>query len=481
MNGRVIETSLVRSAALRGIRVDGSSPAVLESLPFSAARKFSACVIDSSPKRMMILLGAPDVLLERVRMSSSLKEKILAQIDALASSGALVLGVASRALRTKTVSWSDESSFEGLTFEGLITLRDPVRPGVPDALRSLHRAGICMVIMTGDHRGTALAVARVVGMDFLEGSVIDATELRMLSDEAVISMLSRIYVVARVSPEDKLRMVRLYQRAGEVVAMTGDGVNDAPSIKQADIGIAMGSGTAVARDVADLVLLDDNYETIAAAAEEGRQVIHNIRKVMVYLLSNVADALFLIGGSLLMGLTLPLSALQILWVNFFADSFPAVAFAFERDGGLSGKPYRLQEGLFDPLMRFLILFIGIATSALLFFLYWFLLREGYHPDLVRTFIFACFGSYTLIVAFPVRSLEKSIFEYPAFSNRYLLAGAGIGIVLMALSIYLPFFQSLFNTVSLPLVWILGVIAVWVINIAAIEFGKWLFRKDGVRV
>ena len=184
--------------------------------------------------------------------------------------------------------------------------------------------------MTGDHRGTAEAIAREAGMHIGTLGVLDAEELRTLSDDALKKRFSTVRVISRVSPLDKMRVVRVLQEMGEVVAMTGDGVNDAPSIKRADVGIAMGSGTEVARDVADLVLLDDNFETIVAAVEEGRQIMHNIRKVLVYLLSSVADALILIGGALLMGLALPVNALQILWVNFFSDSFPAVAFAFEK-------------------------------------------------------------------------------------------------------------------------------------------------------
>ena len=206
--------------------------------------------------------------------------------------------------------------------------------------------------------------------------------------------------------------------------------------------------------------------------------MHNIRKVLVYLLSDTADELFLIGGALLTGLALPLNALQILWVNFFSDSFPAVAFAFEKNiDGLTYRPQSAKTGLFDPTMRFLILFIGFSTSALLFVLYWLLLRTGFPEDIVRTFIFASFGSYTLFLVFSVRSLEKSIFEYPFFSNRYLVAGVGVGIFFRVIAIYVPFMQSLLKTVSLPTPWLLGVALIGLLNILAVEFGKWIFRKN----
>jgi Ca2+-transporting ATPase len=330
--------------------------------------------------------------------------------------------------------------------------------------------------MTGDHRGTAEAIAREVGLRIGAGSVLDATELRGLGKDELMRRLSTLRVISRVSPLDKMMIVKTLQEMGEVVAMTGDGVNDAPSIRQADIGIAMGSGTEVARDVADLVLLDDNFETIVAAVEEGRQIMKNIRKVLVYLISSVANELLLIGGALLLGLPLPLNALQILYVNFFSDSFPAIAFAFEKgEGTLDGRPSK-RGSLFDPLMRSLILFLGFSTSAFLFGLYWLLLHLGFQTELVQTFIFASFGSYTLFLAFALRELDKSIFKYNLFSNSYLIGGVSIGVILMLLAIYLPALQSMLGTVALSAVWMSGVVLIGLLSVAGVELGKALFRR-----
>jgi Ca2+-transporting ATPase len=480
MNGRVLEMSLVQSAALQGVYADDikKKSSVLSFLPFNAINKFSVSLVREGGKHTLIFFGAPDIFITHSTLTPIAQEEMLKTIDSLARSGELVVGVASKEIEAKEdFTFSKDLKITGLSFKGLITLRDPVRSSAKEAIRRVEFAGIRTMLVTGDHRGTAEAIAREVGMDIREGSVLDAVALRLLSDEELKKRLPLVRVISRVSPLDKLRIVKMLQEMGEVVAMTGDGVNDAPSIKQADIGIAMGSGTEVARDVADLVLLDDNFETIAAAVEEGRQILHNIRKVLVYLLSSVADELFLIGGALIAGMTLPLNALQILWVNFFSDSFPAIAFAFEKNGGgTSRHPRDAKAGLFDPLMKFLILFIGLFTSALLFILYWSLLRAGFPEELVRTFIFASFGSYTLFLAFSVRNLEKNIFAYPTFSNRFLVAGTGIGIVLMGAAIYTPFLQTLLDTVSLPLPWLLGVVAVGVVNITAVECGKWLFRR-----
>ena len=483
MTGRVLETALVRSAALQGYITEEikSRNFIVNSLPFNAVNKFSAVLTRTHGKHQLIFFGAPDIFVLHSSLPEAARDEMLKKIHSLASAGELVVGVATKETEpTKDFTFSKDLKFTHLTFEGLITLRDPIRPNVKDAVHLVEEAGIKTIIMTGDHRGTAEALAKEVGIPVETGSVIDAVELRELSDSELKKRLPSVSVISRVSPLDKMRVTKLFQEMGEVVAMTGDGVNDAPSIKQADIGIAMGSGTEVAREVADLVLLDDNFETITAAIEEGRQIMNNIRKVLVYLLSSVADELLLIGGALIVGLPLPLNALQILWVNFFSDSFPAVAFAFEENiDGMTRRPHSLKGGLFNPLMKFLIVFIGLSTSSLLFVLYWLLLRAGFSQDMVRTFIFASFGTYTLFSTFSIRSLRKSIFSYRIFANRYLVAGVSIGVVLMGAAIYLPALQRIFDTVALPPLWLGGVVLIGLLNILATEFGKWIFRRKEI--
>jgi len=478
MNGRIMEVALTRAAALRGMPLSEITDKknVLQTMPFNAVQKFSATLLRRGSLHTLVFLGAPDILLLASNLPPGKKEEALEEIESLASSGERVLGLATKEVpHAENFSFSRDLELSGLLFSGLISFRDPVRPGIKTAIREVADAGIKTVILTGDHRGTAVSVAREIGLPASPESVLDASELAVLPEGALRERLPRLSVISRVTPVDKLRIAKMFQERGEIVAMTGDGVNDAPALKQADVGVAMGSGTEVAQSVADLVLLDDNFETIVAAIDEGRQILRNIKKVLVYLLSNVADGLILIGGAIVFGVPLPLNALQILWVNFFSDSFPAVAFAFERDGGgLSGKPHR-KLLLFDPLMKFLILIIGLLTSILLFVLYYILLRAGYEETLVRTFIFAAFGSYTLLLAFSIRSLEKSIFAYPPFGNRYLNLGVLLGLILMAAAVYLPPLQSLFGTVALPLGWALGVCGVGIANIALIEIAKRFFK------
>lgn len=481
VSGPIMEVALVRAAALRGIHLERvkKSAIIDQALPFNAVNKFSVSLLRKADMHTLVFFGAPDILVERSTLDEPTRRQVHATINSLARAGKRVLGVAAKEThRRHDLSLSHELDATKLEFEGLIAFSDPVRPGVGEAIRRVELGGIRTIIVTGDHLGTAETIAKEVGLPLGEHSSIEASELARLSDEEFARRLPHLRVIARVSPLDKVRIVRTLRSMGEIVAMTGDGVNDAPSIKEADVGIAMGSGTEVARSVADLVILDDNFETIAAAVDEGRQIMSNIRKVIVYLLSTVMDELVLIGGALIAGVALPLNALQILWVNFFSDSFPAVAFAFEKNiDGLSSRTRKTSARLFDPLMRFLVLVVGLSSSALLLALYLALLYAGYDEALVRTFIFACFGSYTLFVAFSVKSLEKSVFSYSPFSNPYLVAGVGVGIVLMLAAIYAPSLQSIFGTIALPPLWLLAVLAVGALNILAIEAGKWVFREQ----
>lgn len=479
VDGKIMEVAIVKSLVERGYGYEEimNKKNVLQSVPFNPVSKFSVSYIKHGEKHLLVFFGAPDILLSHSELSATEKEKYMSQVDSLALGGERVLGIAIKEVaHTGDLSLSKHVPIAHLLFGGLITFVDPIRPSIKNTIALIKQAGVRTVILTGDHRGTAMAVAREIGMELGEESVMDASELESLSEQELKNRLPKLSVISRVTPFDKMKIARFFQELGEVVAMTGDGVNDAPSLKQANVGIAMGSGTEVAQSVSDLVLLDDNFESIVAAIEEGRQILSNIRKVLVYLLSNVADGLILIGGSLISGLPLPLNALQILWVNFFADSFPAISFAFERDAeSFSHKPSK-KNYLFDPLMKFLIIAIGLSTSTLLFAIYYYLMKIGYDENLVKTFTFAAFGTYTLMTALSVRSLDKGIFSYSFFSNKYMTVGIGFGFALMALAIYAPVLQVVFDTVYLPLNWAIGVLLVGLLNILLIEVTKYFFNK-----
>ncbi|MDO8584499.1 MAG: cation-transporting P-type ATPase [bacterium] len=485
MFGRPLEVALTRGAAKRGVMPTHHKEAMRDRLPFTSERKFSAVLLaPAEGPSQLVFLGAPDILLRHTTLPEHERIALAEHINTLALNGERVLGVATRILEAEGDKRLSPSSFSAtmlahLTFEGLIAFRDPLRPTVKDAIRRVANAGVRTVIVTGDHRGTAEAVARELGL--IEGSnaVLDGEDLQHLTPSELASRAKQISVYARVTPEQKMMLVQMYRRQGEVVAVTGDGINDAPALKEADIGVAVGSGTDVAKSAADLIILDDNFETIVAAIEEGRRIVENIRKIIVYFFSGILDELILVGGSFLAGFALPINALQILFINFISDSLPAVAFAFEhRADGTSAKPKNIRRHMFDKKIRFLILTTGVLTSLALFLLYAILLRLDVAEDVVRTFIFASFSTYTLFLAFALRSLEKSIFSYNPFSNHYLNIGVGVGIALTLAMLYIPAANGIFHTVPLPLPWLLGVFVVGLLNITAAELGKWLFRREG---
>ncbi|MFH0792105.1 MAG: cation-transporting P-type ATPase, partial [bacterium] len=348
--GRALEISLVKGAVLKGALLTRvlEQSTILDRLPFDSKYKFSASIFETDSRIRLALFGAPEIILGFTNLSQEEREKVIVEIEKKAFAGERVLGVASRLVDASYKNILRQQNFNNLDFDGLITFRDPLRPHVSQAINEIAAAGVKTIIVTGDHRGTAEAVARELGIVDGKGVVLTGNDLMYLTGEELEARSREATLYARVTPEQKVMITKLYQERGEVVAVTGDGINDAPALHIADIGIAVGSGTDVAKSAADLVILDDNFETIVAAIKEGRRILHNIRKVIIYLLSDSLDEIFLIGGSLLAGIAMPINALQILFINLFSDSFPAIAFAFE-DGinDIENHPQKLHKNLFD--------------------------------------------------------------------------------------------------------------------------------------
>lgn len=475
--GRAMESSLVRDAAKHGVILPSlsSGHAIVERLPFNSTNKYSAVTTATEGGYRLSLMGAPEILLAFCDLSPATEQAIRSVIETRAASGERILGVIAKDSTVRPEL--TPAGFRHFTFQGLLTFRDPLRPGVADQISRIRESGVKTVIVTGDHRGTAESIARQIGILEPDSLILDGGELAKLSKDELLRCLDKVRVFARVTPEQKLMLVGYYRENGEVVAVTGDGVNDAPALRDADIGIAVGSGTEVAKAASDLILLKDDFGTIVAAIEQGRVILNNIRKVIVYLLSDSLDELILIGGSLIFGLPLPLTALQILFVNLFSDSFPAVAFAFENGHRPRRRPLPLAKNLMDREMRFLVLVVGVSFSVLLFILYVTLGRLGYPLDLVKTFIFASFGTYTLFVALSLRSFSTSIFRYNPFSNPQLTIGVAIGLILTFMAVYFPPLQKALDNVPLPASWLAAVVLVGLLNVLGVEFGKYLFNRN----
>ncbi len=440
-------------------------------LPFNSTNKFSIAEKDG----LYIVMGAPDILLKRSNISKEEYLKLEEWIEATSRNGKRLIGLATFKNKNPGKHIALENA-ENLDFAGMLVFYDPIRPEVPNAISVIESHGIKIVLVTGDLKGTAISVAKSLNWNVTENEVLVGSELRTLSDEELLSALPRMKIFARVTPEDKLRIGQLYQKLGEVVAMTGDGVNDAPALKAMDIGISLGSGSDVAKSAADLVLLDDNFETISLAIDEGHRILANVRKTVVYLMSNSLDEVFVIGGSLIMGLALPLTALQIIWVNLFTGSLPALAFAF--DENMDRKKYFKKESkrIFTKEVKVLTFSIGILSSFFLFLLYYLLLKNISDIKEAHSIFFVCFAAYILAVSFSFRSLYNPLFSYAMFSNKKLNWSIVIAFVILILTMTIPFVRNIFELAPLPLT-SLPLVLFWLLfNILLVEAAKYILRK-----
>jgi Ca2+-transporting ATPase len=471
--GRPLEIGVIKAAqSLKVLPDDFFDERRQAVIPFNSTNKFSVWEQGHS----MVCMGAPDILLARSSMSKERFMQVEQFMQAASEAGMRLVGIATmpRPEHKKNQSFSIDMAHD-LTFEGVLVFRDPVRDSVPGAIKKITSHGIRVVIVTGDLKGTAVAVARELGWSVSEGEALSGQELRQLSDEALLEVLPRIKVFARVTPEDKMRIGTLLRKLGEVVAMTGDGVNDAPSLKAMDVGVALGSGSDVAKSAADIVLLDDNFETIVEAVREGRKILANIRKTFVYLFSTCLDEVVLVGGSILLGFATPITALQIIGVNLFTGSLPAIAFAYDDDHDNERAGIHSLKTLINKEVRVLTFGIGVFSSLALFLLYMILLRVGVAGEIARSVVFICFATYILAASYSFRSLRKPLFTYPLFTNRTLNVGIIIaGSIIIAMATISPL-QRMFSLVPLSLGW-WGFIVLWLIlNVCIVEIAKWFFR------
>ncbi len=336
-------------------------------------------------------------------------------------------------------------------FLGFWGLDDPLRQEAKETLQQALAAGIKTVIITGDNKFTARKVALSLGWEIDDQSILSGEELLQMTDSELARDISKIELYARVTPADKLRIIQAWQARGEVVAMTGDGVNDAPALKAADIGVVVNSGSDVAKEVADLVLLDNNFKTIVMAIRQGRVIFDNVRKVILYLLSDSFAEILIITFGIIFGLPLPLMTDQILWINLICDGFPALALTMEpEDPNVMASGYGNKK-LFGTANKVLIAVISMAAglgSLLVFYFFW---KKTGDIALARTVVFTVLSLSTLFYVYSIRSVEHGIFTFNPFKNMYLNLAVLFGIVLQLASIYLPFLNKALHTV--PLGWV----------------------------
>jgi Ca2+-transporting ATPase len=393
------------------------------------------------------------------------------------------LGAACKEMQGPPRQDADPSIENGLTFTGMLGMIDPPRPEAKEAVRLCRRAGIKPVMITGDHKITAMAIAKALGIISDESEAVTGLELSRMDDETLRARVGDISVYARVSPEHKVRIVRAWQAHGQIVAMTGDGVNDAPALKQADIGSAMGRvGTDVAKEAADMVLADDNFATVVAAVREGRIIFANILKSIQFLLScNVGEILLLFIATMA-NWHEPLLPIHILWVNLVTDSLPALALGVDpaEKGIMDRHPRDPGRGIFDRGMLTRILYQGVMVGGLS--LAAFLIGQEWSLAVGRTMAFAVLALSQLVHVFNVRSNTRSLFSTGLFSNLQLVGAILLSAVLQLLVILIPAVAGVFQVTALTGVqwlWVAGLSIAPLLIVELVKLAGLNGKKDEV--
>jgi len=476
--GDPTEGALVVAAEKAGLKqqeIRNNHPRLGE-IPFDMNRKRMSTIHPRSKYKYVVFVkGAPEILLNLCshvyehnnikKLNEKRKKEILRMTEKMASEALRVLGFAYREISRKKLpkkleDLDPELIENNLIFLGLAGMMDPPRKEVKKAIKLCKQAGIKSIIVTGDHALTALAVAKEVKLvrPHENGILITGSELDELSDKELEKNVEKIKIYARVSPHHKLRIVKALKKKGHIVAMTGDGINDAPALKKADIGIAMGTGTDVTKGTSDMILIDDNFATIVKAVEEGRIIYDNIKKYLFYLIRCNMGEILVLGSSFFIGLPPPLIAIQILWVNLTTDGLPALALGIDPKDPevMKRKPRDPQETIFSKkIVTFIMILALNMMLVLLPEFYWYWRNEGLLK--AQTMMFVTMVLFEMFNAYNSRSDEKSVFKIGMFNNKWLNTAVVSSIVLMLLIIQIPTLNSIFHVTHLNLFdWILSV-------------------------
>ncbi|PIS08781.1 hypothetical protein COT75_04845 [Candidatus Beckwithbacteria bacterium CG10_big_fil_rev_8_21_14_0_10_34_10] len=482
------------------------NPRIAE-IPFSSEKKFIAVLtsLNNSKDRdrgEIFLSGAPEMVMEMVPFSSREKLKWMKKLDEYTKKGLRVVAFASRAGDLERLKLhfnrlkKDFKKYDGhvdgnwhslkLEWLGLLLFEDPVRLEVKKSLAECQRAGIKVKIITGDYKNTALAVLRKLGLadgSLKEDQAMEGWQLEKISSEELLKKIDKVLLFSRTTPEQKIRIVEALQNKGHTVAMMGDGVNDVLALKKSDIGIVVNEASEVAKETADIVLLDSNFQTIVAAVEEGRGIFENIKKVVLFLLSDSFTEVILIGGSLLLGLPVPLFPAQILWVNLVEDGLPGLALAFEpKDDDLMKElPRKKGTPIIDKEIKVIIFIVGIMTDLFLFGIFIWLLKQEMAMEKVRTIVFAGLAINSLLYVFSCKTLRKNIWNENLFNNKFLIFSVFFGFLLLISGIYLPLANRLLKTVPLNISSWFIIIGLGVTNVLLIELVKWFFLRNKSKI
>lgn len=494
VHGRPIEKAVVLAGLESGVAQEQvlTEYPRLDYLQFTSARRFGASLHENRHKKTnrLVVSGMPEMILaacqhmryEGKREKITVKQRAALEetLAAKTSEGARIIGVAYRDAAFTEIPIEDKGDdvLRGLVFGGFLAFEDPIRTDVHAAIAEVRGAGAQVIMLTGDNPETARHIASVVGITQPgDELVIRGEEIENLSDEELYTKLTSVRVIARAVPAHKLRIARVLKNHGEVVAMTGDGINDAPALRAASIGVAVGSGTEVAKEASDLVLINNSFSIIVAAIEEGRRIIDNLKKIIAYLLSTSFSEIFIITGALIGGVPLPLLPSQILWGKIVEEGLMSFSFAFEKkDPNAMQRDPRSSESktIMSKEIKLLIVLVSFVTGSFLITLYYWLLSRGVPIEEIRTIMFVALSLDAIFFTFSLKSLETPLWRINPFSNRYLLVALCVSITLLFGVFFIEPLKHLLSLTSLSFFDKMLLIVVGVVNLGTIEVMKWVF-------
>jgi P-type Ca2+ transporter type 2C len=489
--GEPTELAMFEAAHMAGFdkSILGQAKPRLAVIPFDSMRKQMTTLHQTAETVTAYSKGAPEQVLQQCNqglendgVAAFEPAAVLAEAAQLADEGYRVLAFAKREFSGLPESLDAQAIERDLTFLGLVALIDPPRPEVPQAVNDCLTAGITPVMITGDHPGTAMAIARRLGITDDDRAMLSGDELAKISDEKFAHLAETIRVYARVTPEQKLRIVKALQVNGEFVAMTGDGVNDAPALKRAGIGVAMGQkGTDVAREASDMVLLDDDFSTIVRAIRAGRRIFDNIRKFIKYTMSSNSGEIWTLFLAPFLGLPIPLLPIHILWINLVTDGLPGLALTTEpaEPGIMSRAPRPPEENIFSHGMWQHIIWVGLFIGGIsIATLAWAISRD---VSYWQTMVFTVLTVSQLFHSLAVRSESVSLFRIGLFSNLPMLGAVMLTLLLQMVVVYTPALNSIFHTQPLPMTDLAACLFLSSLVLFAVEIEKWLMRRGFIYV
>lgn len=459
----------------------------IDSIPFdSETRIFASLNKWDDENNILFVNGAPEVIIERSALSENQKKELLNKIEELSIQGKRILGFARKKVDLNDEHIELEETYKDLEWIGLLAFFDPIRTDVKSAFEQTRKAGIKLMVITGDYAKTAISVMKQIGVDVDEHNVILGEELEKFAEkdlEAKVLSEGNVKLFARTKPHQKLKIVEVLKKNNEVVAMMGDGVNDAPALAKADIGIVVGEATDVAKESSDLVLLDSRFETIIAAIEEGRGIFDNIRKIILYLMSDafveisIVLAVLILGIFFEDGLPLPITASQILWINIVSDGFPHLALTVDPKalGIMDRKPRPPLEPLVASWMYKLMGLISVLCGFFAFAIYFYVYQTTGNITLARSATFATVGMNSLVYVFSIRTLTQPFWKEKFFENKWLVFAVFVGVVFQIAPFIFDPLRRFFEIQTLGSIWYL-VVLVSILMFFGIEFFKWVFWR-----